>query len=126
MSNLAEQMQADALEAQRFSRKHLVLELDFSPASIGELEAQIDAVEYAIPGGMSPENVDLLTRIWGAYLGETLRRRAGGQWVRQDDGRVVLQGAAQAVFPHEQVRQRLLAGDTHNLTSYFEDTLPQL
>ena len=126
MSTLAEQMQADALEAQRFSRKHLVLELDFSAASIGELEANADTVEYAIAGGKSDENIEMLSRIWGAYIGEAFRQQSSGQWVCEDDGRLALQTSGGSAYPQEQVRQRLTEGADFNLATYFATTLAQL
>lgn len=122
MSELASQMKADAREAQKFSRKHLVLELDFSPQSLGELERHCDALEYAIRGGKSPENIQMLTRIWGAYLGETLRIQLGGEWV-EGTGDVaslpVIRLGDEVLHPHEQVRQRLVAGSAHNLWGFF-------
>ena len=51
MSTLAKQMADDALEAQKFSRKHLVVELGMNAASVSELEENVDMVEYAIAGG---------------------------------------------------------------------------
>ena len=126
MSSLSEKMQADALEAQRFSRKHLVLELDFSAASIREIEAQVDSIAYALRGGLSAENVDMLSRIWGAYLGEALRRARGGEWERTDDGRVGLKGAWGTAFPHQQVRQRLTDGEAYNLDRYFASMVEQM
>jgi hypothetical protein len=125
MSQLADQMQAHALEAQRFTRKHLVVELDYSPASLQELDAQADAVDYALAGGKSEENLAMLTRIWGSYVGEMLRRHAGGQWVSEqspEGPRIALQGEKQTVYPHEQVRRRLTDGPQHCLAEYFENT----
>ncbi len=125
MSNMNDEMQADALEAQRFSRKHLVLELDFSEHSVDLLEANVDDVEYAIKGGKSDENVTMLTRIWGAYLGEALRKVCGGDW-EAVDGQPRLRTAKGATAPHDQVRQRLLQGSDYHLGSYFRRTKAEL
>ena len=125
MSNLAERMKADALEAQVFSRKHLVIELDFSVASIEELEANVDTVEFALKGGLSDENVAMLTRIWGAYLGESLCRVCTAEWVEQD-GKAVLRGANIETCPQDQISQRLAEGSAHNLADYFRQTKDQL
>jgi hypothetical protein len=123
MTTLDEEMKSHALEAQRFSRKHLVLELDFSEASIQELESQCASIEYALRGGKSPENVELLSRIWGAYIGESLRRATGAAWVEEVEGesrRIGLQGSGgQRVHPHEQVRKRLTDTAAQDLTAYF-------
>jgi ribosomal protein S6E (S10) len=122
MSDLAAEIEAQALEAQKFTRKHLVVELDYSERSIEELENQFDTVEYAIKGGKSAENVEMLTRIWGSYLGEALRRHGGGQWRREttdQQNRTCLQRATKSLYPHEQVRLRLTAGSEHNVWRYF-------
>lgn len=125
MSTLAEQMAADLLEAQRFSRKHLVLELGMTAASVAELEDNVDTVEYAIAGGKSAENIEMLTRIWGAYVGEALIHAVGGSWVEQE-GRVAVQGPNGIAFPHEQVRRRIVDGSPHNLATYFAETIKHL
>lgn len=124
MSDLAEQMKADALEAQKFSRKHLVLELDFSEASIEEIEANADTVEYAIKGGKSAENIDMLSRIWGAYIGEALRRECGGEW-EQDGDRVALRTDKGSAHPQEYVRQRMTEG-SQSMGDYFRQTKERL
>jgi hypothetical protein len=124
MPDLSEKISANVLEAQVFSRKHLVLELDFSLGSLEELETHIDTVEYAIPGGKSADNVARLTRIWGTYLGECLRRSAGGDWVDEasdDNEGIALRVHGQTVFPLERVRQRLLEGEAFNLVSFFKE-----
>jgi len=125
MSNLAEKVKADALEAQKFSRKHLVLELDFTEPGVQELEATVDSLEFAIPGGLSDENVKMLTRIWGAYIGESLRRARGGEWVEQE-GKLALASDKATTYPQEQVRRRLTEGPEHNLVEYFQQTKQQL
>lgn len=126
MTTLAEQMAADLLEAQKFSRKHLVVELGLTAASVAELEDNVDTVEYAIAGGKSAENVELLTRLWGAFLGEALIHAAGGSWIEQD-GRRAVQGANGIAFPHEQVRRRIVEGsENHNLATYFAEMIKQL
>ncbi len=124
MSDLADQMKADALEAQKFSRKHLILELDFSETSIDYLESAVETIEYAIPAGKSEENVEMLSRIWGAYLGETLRKQCGGQWV-EEAGQPTLRGARSSAQPQEMVRKRLVEGGD-SLGDYFREMKKQL
>ena len=118
MSNLSDEIQANALEAQKFSRKHLVLELDFSEASIDLIEANADDVEYALKGGKSRENVDMLVRIWGSYIGESLRLLCGGEWAKVD-GQICLRSENAATSPHDHVRSRIVEGSKHHLGDYF-------
>src|SRR5262245_13664222 len=130
MSVLLDEMKSHALEAQRFSRKHLVLELDFSENSMQLLEDQCDTVEYAVRGGRTPENIDMLTRVWGAYLGEALRRATAGEWFEETAGasrRIGIRSTTgEVVFPHEHVRKRLTEKGTQSLLSYFRAAREQL
>ena len=112
MTSLAEQMEADAYEAMKFTRKHFVVELDFSAANLNELDEQCDAVDYTLASGKSEENLQLLKRIWGAYLGETIRRQRGGEWVTTNDSSgqetAALTCDGKTIFPHQQLyRQHL-------------------
>ncbi len=118
MSDLAEEIKTNAIEAQRFSRKHLVLELDFSEASVDLIEANADDVEYAVKGGKSAENVAMLVRIWGAYIGESLRKACGGEWA-DIDGQIYLRTDNAATSPHDQVRKRIVGGGAAHLGDYF-------
>ena len=101
----SDQMAQDALEAQ----------------SVSELDPLCDDVEFMLAGGKSEENIELLTRIWGAYLGELLRKQCDGQWV-EDDGRCLQIGDGQ-LRPHEQVRRRLTEGAEFSLPNYVEPYL---
>jgi hypothetical protein len=129
MSTLADEMKAHALEAQRFSRKHLVLELDFSEASIQLLEGQADSIGFALRGGCTPENIEMLTRIWGAYVGEALRKATAAEWVLETAGqvrRIGLKGPNGVVHPHEQVHKRLTGVKNPSLLSFFQQCCAQL
>lgn len=125
MTTLADEMKAHALEAQRFSRKHLVLELDFSEASVQELENQADSVTFALRGGKTPENLAMLSRIWGAYIGESLRRATGAEWLEETTEagrRLGLRGAGGVVYPHEHVQRRLMGTKADSLTLFFQQS----
>jgi hypothetical protein len=138
MSDIAAQMLTEALAAQKFTRKFFVVELDFSEASLHELERQFEAVKYALRGGHSPENITKLTGLWGAYLGEVLRRHCDLQWesVVMPEGQslltaVVIDGVPVTpvlrrsdhfLRPHHRVQLRFEQGVSHSLVSYFEET----
>jgi hypothetical protein len=136
MPTLAEEMKAHALEAQKFSRKHLVLELDFSEASIRELENHYDTLVYALKGGLSPENIALLTRMWGAYIGESLRRAAGAEWIEESAAfssadpsarHIGLKGPrGTVVYPHEIVARRLVDKNAANVLQFFQQSKESL
>lgn len=126
---LAEQMLTDALAAQKFTRKHFVTELDFTEKSVQELESQFDAVRYALRGGLTDDNLQNLTKLWGAYLGETLKRLGGGEWTTiQTDGRerLAVKVRESTIFPHEKVHARLTNGASENVWEYFQTMRPLL
>lgn len=123
MPTVDEQMLTDALAAQKFTRKFFVAELDFSEASVAELDAQSEAARYALRGGLTPENIDKLTNLWGSYLGELLRRHASGEWtmIETESGSrpaILLNGAT--IFPHDTIRARLEKGPESSIKKFFE------
>ena len=129
MPTPAEQMLADALAAQKFTRKFFVVELDFTEATIAVLEAQCEAAKYAMRAGLTPENIDKLTHLWGAYLGEVLRRHSAGQWglVEQAGAeKYALQSGATTIFPHDTIRERLEQGAAAELCQAYIDLKPRL
>ena len=118
--SIAEQMLNNANEAMKLTRKFFVVELDFSTGSVKQLEGLFDDVDFTLRGGKSPENVELLTRVWGSYLGEVIRRNAGGEWVEPTEGSFLLRCENGDLDPFEQVRQRLTAGPEHNVWQFYE------
>ena len=87
--------------------------------SVNQLDPLCDDVQFALRDGMSDENIELLTRIWGAYLGEVIRRSAGGEWGETADA-VTLTCGALTLTPHAQIRRRLLEGKQHDLCKFTE------
>lgn len=123
--SISEKMKQDALEGQKLTRKFFVIELDFSRESLLDLEDLFDNVEIYLRGGKSEENIALLTRTWGAYLGEVLQRQGIGNWAKEADaiGGAVLTRDGEPLRPHAQVRQRLLEGDSANVVRYANSIL---
>jgi len=117
---IAEKMLENAFEAQKLTRKHFVVELDFSDSSIQDLERIADDVDFTLSGGKSPENVELLSRTWGSYLGEVICRTKDGQWIESPDQSYAasVQVGDKSIDPHEQVRQRLDVGSS--LVEFYE------
>jgi len=129
MTELAEQMQRQALAAQKFTRKYFVVELDFSSASIDELEGQFKTASYALRGGLSAENVTQLTELWGAYLGEMIRRATQAEWLdaHEADARCwCLRHGPASVYPHQAIADRLADGREPNLRAFFDAALASL
>ena len=121
MTSVAETMSAHAAEAMKLTRKHFVVELDFSETSVQQMEHVMADVEFAYPGGKSSENVEMFARLWGAYLGETIRRNCGGEWLAaEDDAAPVLKMNDTIVSPHDVVRRCLTDGSPAELSRFYE------
>ena len=119
---VAETMLEHAFEGQKLTRKHFVVEIDFSAQSVTDLDRIAGDVDFTLSGGNSPENIELLSRVWGSCLGEVLCREKGGQWVESPDsayGASVHIGDA-TYDPHQQVRQRLERGSQGSLAEFFQ------
>ena len=71
----------------------------------------------ALRGGKSDENIDLLTRVWGASLGEVIRREHTGQWSERESSPAI-QTENTTLFPHDQIRKRLTLCAEHSLVEY--------
>lgn len=120
MTTLTDQMNADALEAMKLTRKYFVVELDFSADSIQHLDSLCDDVDFTLRGGRSDENVELLTRVWGSYLGEVIRRHGSGQWIANEQGAPLLRAGDTLLNPHGRVHDRLLNGPDFNLWDFYQ------
>jgi hypothetical protein len=120
--SLAEEMEAAATNAVQWTEKYFGETLDFSQASITALEGAVDDVDNFIPGGDSAENIDLISWLWGAYIGEVLRRQIGGEWLEWEDeyGKsIAFQSGGFKIFPHDKVHKRLVDGAEHDLEGYY-------
>lgn len=93
--------------------------LDFSSDSIDALD------EILVLVGESPDlDLDFEVRLWGSYLGETLRRRYAGGWemtVYPGGGTAVpsVDVRGSRLFPLMKVYRRLTAGEEEDLRAFF-------
>jgi hypothetical protein len=108
--------QAAASEARTAFRRRL----DFTPASIEELD------EILVQLGESPErdDLDFEVKLWGSYLGEVVRRLYAGNWeMTQYPGQQHVMPAVEIrgsrIFPLMKVHRRLTNGEEEDLESFF-------
>jgi hypothetical protein len=117
--DLGSMMEGYARAAADLARTRFKQSLDFSSDSIDALD------EVLVMVGESPElDLDFEVRLWGAYLGEVLRRRYAGSWEMTP-----YPGGAAAVpavdvrgsrlFPLVKVYRRLTMGEEEDLRSFF-------
>lgn len=119
----ADVMTAYAKDAVDAAEKRGV-ELDYSEQSIGLVE-QIAAHQHSeIGSAPSDKTIDTFAKIWGAYVGEVMRRHHGGTWSTPDSGPfqgqyVLTIGSAQT-SPVAKAYNRLTNGDEDNLDIYYK------
>ena len=112
-------MEGYALAAADQARRDFRQKLDFTSESIDALD------EILVLVGESPElDVDFEVRLWGAYLGEVLRRRYAGSWeMTQYPGGAVAVPAVELrgsrVFPLMKVYRRLTVGEEEDLRAFY-------
>ena len=87
-------MAACAAEAVGLARERFAVDLDYSIASVKHLDRILDRLHRQIPRGLNrlirkapPEDVVRSSgQVWGAYLGEVIRKQWGGAWSVAEDG----------------------------------------
>lgn len=93
--------------------------LDFSADSIDALD------DLLVTVGESPDlDLDFEVRLWGAYLGEVLRRRYAGTWemTPYPGGAVAVPAVdvrGSRLFPLIKIYRRLTMGEEEDLRSFF-------
>lgn len=109
--------------------------LDYSEASLEKLEDIVQRIAAEISGDApsgapsaqesKQEQLDLTSRVWGGYFGETIRRLWDGEWgVETYPGTVapvisVDVGGAK-VFPVMKAYRRLTKGEGENLWKFYQ------
>ena len=112
-------MEGYALAAADLARRDFRQKLDFTSESIDALD------DILVLVGESPElDLDFEVRLWGAYLGEVLRRRYAGSWeMTQYPGGAVAVPAVELrgsrVFPLMKVYRRLTVGEVEDLRAFY-------
>src|SRR5438067_875647 len=95
---------------------------DYSETSIEHVEALRGHCARIVT--QNPQDLDLLATIWGAYIGEVMRRQWHGEWhlgIDEASGAITatLRIKHLALQPIDQVSKRLIGGPTHNVWTYY-------
>ena len=123
---------ADALAAIDHAKSKFRVDLDFSLESVERLEQVLEQLHRTIPKGFMGKifgvaitgSIESMSKIYGSYLGEVLRKHAGGEWVITDAG-VSLTKADAQVWPAAKVYKRLTNGAEDNVAVYFKVLLDE-
>lgn len=112
------------------------VELDYSEQSLERVEFILarlhDELRGGPPGVSSPDAVappadqmELMCKLWGGYLGEVVRRRWGGEWsVETYPGALfatlTLTIGTAKLFPSIKVYRRLTEGEPDNIWTFYQ------
>jgi hypothetical protein len=125
---VADMTAAYALDAVDHAKAAANVDLDFSEESVGGVEAVLTQLHNALPKsffaklfGRGPSSDDILTmsKMYGSYVGEVLRRTRGGEWALID-GQVTLTNGDERVWPIAKVYKRITNGGEDNVAVYFK------
>jgi hypothetical protein len=133
---IAQVMQANADHAVRHAHDHFKWDLDFSPASLERVDKIIDVLHVELPKSFLAkalkraainEEVWTAAKMWGAYVGETVRRQWGGRWKTTPtiDGHadVFLETPLGKFRPVDRVRDRLVEGSGDGMMAMYAELL---
>ena len=122
-NSIAEMMQSCADDAVRQAREQFGFAFDYSNASIESLETILAAICTSLDSS-DQAAVEQAVKLWGSYLGETVRRVCGGSWeLIQYPGRAaavptLVIGGSQ-LYPLMKVYRRLTMGEQENVWKFY-------
>jgi hypothetical protein len=118
--DISEMMPALAQQAVEIGREY-GLELDYSRESVEGLERLLAQMSTAKP---SDEEISMMSKLWGAYWGESLRRIVGGEWQLErapgaQHPTAALNVRGSSIFPTLKIYRRLTLGAGENVDHFF-------
>jgi len=124
-AKIAKIARAYSEDAVDFAQNSFGITLDFSDASVEQIEAILDRLHRELPTAQpSDKQVFNFAKLFGSYIGEVFRRNHAATW-----GMVTLEGqefpgmqatrTAAEFWPWGKVQKRLLEGADENVWDYF-------
>jgi len=94
--------------------------LDLSADSLDAVERILSAIHsHSQQTPLTEQALGEASEIWGAYFGEVIRRRYGGQWSTSADGTLQVDLSGTSPQPIAKVRKRIVDGASDNIRVYF-------
>ena len=127
-ASINDMMLAYAQDAVDYAKSRHNVDLNFSVSSIEAVEKIADQLFQARPRGLrklishgpTEEEMDILCKMLGGYIGEVYRNQKGGDWALNDElSAIGVQRGDVWIFPPAKVHKRLTNGAEDNLWSYF-------
>jgi hypothetical protein len=109
-STVNDMMEAFAHDAVNKARVEFGYELDYSLESLRDLDLILERFHDDLPAARpSNEQIWSMAKLWGGYLGETMRRQWGGAWTIADH-RFTLEIGSRACWPPARTRNAIENG----------------
>lgn len=128
-------MAAYAANAVSFAQNNFGVSLDFSIDSIKALESLANRLFHTRPKGFigklfrkqpSDNDVEIVCKMLGSYLGEVYRLNKGGEWqINHEQQAIGLLDDEIWIFPLAKVFLRITNGKKHDLNEYFAEIFAQ-
>jgi hypothetical protein len=121
-------VEAYSLDAVDFAANKFNIKLDWSDASVRQIETILDTFHRDL-GNSHPteEQITQIAKIFGSYIGEVFRKNHGGQWgiVELNGQRFPgLQSPAGSLFwPFGRARNRMVNGNDDNVWDYYQELI---
>ncbi|WP_168124077.1 hypothetical protein [Paenibacillus sp. HB172176] len=126
---VAEMMRAYAEDAQDLANQ-LKVELNYTEDSLFELDTILEKYHQGIPKGIkkilskgpSEDQINQMAKIWGAYLGETIIKQLGGEWIQSNtfDNTIAIKIGETEIYPPAKIYKRIKNGSEDNINIYFK------
>jgi Na+/phosphate symporter len=133
MSNLAEEMIQLADGAVSVARDSYQINLDYSEESIKRAEEIFNSLHKEVPRnfiskllkrGLTETQIHSAALMLGAYIGETIRRIHGGEWIKEDVMRekdvTTLKVGETSIFPMAKAYKRIVNGSEDDIWFYYK------
>jgi hypothetical protein len=123
------QMGVCAQEAVTIARDRYGISLDFSEASVKQLETLLAGIHSELPKPGDParpsdEWITSVSVTFGAYLGEIFRKNLGGTWLKQNPrapgSLPALSVQGNTLTPCRKVLKRILEGPAENVAFFYQ------
>ena len=115
-----------ALNAVEFAYHFYEIKLDFSEESIEYVEEILNKLSVTIEEvNPTEEQKKDITRFFAGYIGEVIRNKWGGNYIKEDEGPIKNNGVSLKVNSHyyyllTKVYKRLTQGEKDNLLLYYQ------
>ena len=131
---VSDMMVAYAQDAVDHAKASCGIELDYSPQSVQQVETVLEQLYEALPRGFlarllrwgpSAEDIWIMSKMYGGYVGEVLRRANGGEWavdteIAPGEQVIALAKGDGRAYPPSKVQKRLMNGSEDNVWVYFQ------